>query len=167
MLVGKAHKFGDDISADIHIFDKHSIFSRKDGDDVLQSMADKMLERLDPDFRARRRRGDFIVAGRNFGALSMYDQSAAIVKAGGIAAVIARSFDDLFVRHAVNRGLLLIGCDTASIATGDELGLDIEAALVHCKAKRMTLPCRVPHPAVLAWHAEGGVISYLQRHGAF
>lgn len=167
MLAGKAHKFGDDISADIHIFDKHSIFARSAGGDPLKAMAEKMLSRLDPDFPARRRPGDFIVAGRNFGTLSMYDQSAAIVLAGGIAAVLAKSFDILFARHAINRGLLIIECDTEPFVTGDELALDLDQALVWRPADGLTVPCRVPQPTVRRWLAEGGVMGQLQRHGDF
>ncbi len=84
MLTGTAHKFGDDVNVDLHIFDKHNIFSRPAGDATNQALAETMLSKLDPDFQTRRRKGDFVVAGRNFGALSMYDQSATILKLGGL-----------------------------------------------------------------------------------
>lgn len=166
LLKGKAHRFGDDISADLHIFDKHTIFARDSGGSGIAAMAEKMLTALDPGFPARRRPGDFIVAGRNFGALSSYDQSAEIVKASGIAAVLAASFDDHFFRHAVNRGLLLVRCDTGAIRTGDDLEVDLAQGHVRVSGGA-TIPCEPPHPLVGAWQAEGGVIEFLRRHGDF
>jgi 3-isopropylmalate/(R)-2-methylmalate dehydratase small subunit len=95
----------------------------------------------------------------------VYDQSASIILAGGIQAVIAESFDVLFSRHAVNRGLLLVSCSTAGIETGDELQVDVESGLVRCVARGLEQPCRAPKPRVLEWLAEGGAIEYLRKHG--
>lgn len=167
MLIGKAHKFGDDIAADIHIFDKHNIFARKPSEDANREMATKMLSRLDPQFPKRCRPGDFIVAGRNFGMLSMYDQSAAIVRAAGIAAILAKSFDNLFARHAVNRGLVLVTCDTDGIETGDELHVDVEKAEVRCPFKGLCITSHVPHPVIRNWLSHGGVIEHLRAGGDF
>ncbi len=80
---------------------------------------------------------------------------------------MAISFDDLFVRHAVNRGLLLITCDTAKIQTSDKLTIDLEDATVKCHEKNLSLPCRVPGRTVQTWLKDGGVIEYLRLHGSF
>jgi len=51
------------------------------------------------------RRGDVVVAGRNFGAGSSREQAAAALHHLGVAAVLARSFAGLFYRNALNLGL--------------------------------------------------------------
>ena len=54
------------------------------------------------------RKGDIIVAGKNFGCGSSREQAPEIIKALGIQCVIAKSFARIFFRNSINNGLLLI-----------------------------------------------------------
>ena len=49
-----------------------------------------------------------IVAGKNFGCGSSREQAPEVIKALGIACIIAKSFARIFYRNALNNGLLLL-----------------------------------------------------------
>jgi 3-isopropylmalate dehydratase small subunit len=90
-----------------------------------------ILEALDPGFAQAVSPGDFIVAGLGFAGDATRRAVPAALKALGIAAAIARSFGDLFVRQALNLGLpALVVEETAAIKTGDHLRVDVEAHIV-------------------------------------
>ena len=113
-LKGKAHKFGDDINTDYIMSSRH----RTQSLDYVQ-LAEHLMEDIRPGFYSQVESGDFIVAGDNFGCGSSREYAPKIVKAGGIAAVIAKSFARIFYRNAINLGLPLIECDTDAISEGD------------------------------------------------
>ena len=64
----------------------------------IDALAAHCLEALRPDFATSVRRGDVIVAGRNFGAGSSREQAAEALKHLGLAAVVAQSFAGIFYR---------------------------------------------------------------------
>lgn len=76
---------------------------------------------------AQIKRGDIIVAGSNFGCGSSREQAPEVIKALGVACVIAKSYARIFYRNAVNNGLLLLEnnklCD--DVTEGDELCVTI------------------------------------------
>ena len=59
-------------------------------------------------YKRQIRKGDIIVAGKNFGCGSSREQAPEIIKALGIQCVIAKSFARIFFRNSINNGLLLI-----------------------------------------------------------
>lgn len=61
-FVGKAHKFGNDVNTDYVISGKYK-FKTLD----MKELAKHVMEDLDPDFYNKVEKGDFIVAGTNFG----------------------------------------------------------------------------------------------------
>jgi len=117
---GVAHKFGDDINTDYIIAGKYTKTLDYD------SLAAHLFEDIDPEFIAKVRPGDFIVAGSNFGCGSSREQAPIAIKHAGIAAVLAKSFARIFFRNAVNIGLPVIVCDTDRIAQGDRLRLSLQ-----------------------------------------
>ena len=76
-------------------------------------------------------KGDFVVAGKNFGLGSSREHAPTIIKLAGVNAVLAKSFARIFFRNAINIGLLLVECDTDKINAGDELEVDVKAGVVH------------------------------------
>lgn len=85
------------------------------------------------DFSRRAHEGDFIVAGRNFGAGSSRQQAVDCFISLGIRAVIAPSFGAIYFRNAVNSGFPVLRCrkidelvDKGRLVTGDELEVDLE-----------------------------------------
>ena len=66
------------------------------------------MEGLDDKFNEKCKKGDFIVAGKNFGCGSSREHAPIALKGVGVAAVIAESFARIFFRNSINNGLLLI-----------------------------------------------------------
>jgi diacylglycerol kinase family enzyme len=71
----------------------------------LPEFAKHVLEDADPDFASKMQKGDFVVAGNNFGLGSSREHAPQIIKIAGVGAVIAKSFARIFYRNAINIGL--------------------------------------------------------------
>jgi 3-isopropylmalate/(R)-2-methylmalate dehydratase small subunit len=104
---------GDDVSTD----DLAPGHTMKSGLDVI---AKHCLETVLPQFASQVKRGDVIVAGRNFGIGSSREQAAQALVHLGIRAVIAPSYSGLFFRNAFNVGLLLMTCSDANSLLKEE-----------------------------------------------
>ena len=91
----------------------------------LKEQATHCLEGLDPEFAARVKAGDILVAGRNFGAGSSTPAHTALMELG-IAAIIAESFGRLFFRSSISAGLLVTPCPgiLAFVNGGERIELD-------------------------------------------
>lgn len=99
---GKVWVLGDDIDTDIIIPTEY--LALKTIEDMKQYGFSPLRPELAPQIEA----GDIIVAGKNFGCGSSREQAPEIIKALGIACVVARSFARIFFRNSINNGLLLI-----------------------------------------------------------
>jgi len=159
---GKAFKFGDNISTD-HIAPGRLFHLRSN----LPEFAKHVLEDADPNFATQMQKGDFVVAGNNFGLGSSREHAPQIIKISGVSAVLAKSFARIFYRNAINIGLLAIECDTDKISAGDELELDIKNGYV----KNLTTAENIeftPLPDVMIKLLnDGGLIEHLKKHGDF
>ena len=159
---GKAFKFGDNISTD-HIAPGRLFHLRSN----LEEFAKHVLEDADETFASRMEKGDFVVAGNNFGLGSSREHAPQIIKIAGVRAVLAKSFARIFYRNAINIGLLLIECDTDGINAGDELDVDIKAGLV----KNLTQGTEInitPLPDVMIKLLDdGGLIEHIKKNGDF
>src|SRR5918996_757607 len=94
-----------------------------------KELAKHALEGLDPAFPGKVRKGDFLVAGSNFGCGSSREHAPIALSYAGIKAVLAPSFARIFYRNAIDGGYLLPIEVTEStvdkISDGDELEIDI------------------------------------------
>lgn len=116
----------DDINTDV-------IYPGKYTYEMLSSeeMAVHALEDYDPSFATNVRRGDIIIAGRNFGCGSSREQAVTCLKHAGIAAVVAVSFARLYYRNAINQALYVIECPEAvKYARADRGTLEHETAVL-------------------------------------
>ncbi len=159
---GKAFKFGDNISTD-HIAPGRLFHLRSN----LEEFAKHVLEDADETFASRMQKGDFVVAGNNFGLGSSREHAPQIIKIAGVRAVLAKSFARIFYRNAINIGLLLIECDTDKINAGDELEVDIKEGLVknltqNSEIKIMPLP-----DVMIKLLDDGGLIEHIRKNGDF
>jgi len=162
VLKGKAHVFGDNINTDYIISGKYK-FRTLDMDEL----ATHLMEDIDPGFASRIQKGDFIVAGRNFGCGSSREQAPLVIKHAGVPAVIAKSFARIFYRNAMNIGLFLFEADTAGISASDEIEIEVEKGRIVNLTKNAAVSA-APIPSFLIQiAAEGGVVEYLKRHGGF
>ena len=98
-VTGKAHKYGDHVDTDAIVAARYLNTSDPD------ELAAHWMQDVDPDFVKRVARGDFIVAGRNFGCGSSREHAPLAIKTAGVSGVIADSFARIFYRNALNIGL--------------------------------------------------------------
>jgi len=161
-LRGKTFKFGDNISTD-HIAPGRLFHLRSN----LPEFAKHVLEDADKEFASKVRKGDFIVAGNNFGLGSSREHAPQIIKIAGVGAVLAKSFARIFYRNAINIGLLLIECDTDKINAGDELEIDIKEGMVLDVTQNIKLPITPLPDVMIKLLKEGGLIEHIKLHGDF
>ncbi len=162
MLKGKAFKFGEGISTD-HIIPGRYAHLRSN----LPELARHVLEDADPTFASRVNRGDFIVAGGNFGLGSSREHAPLVIKMAGVSAILVKSVARIFFRNAINLGLPVLICDTDKIDDGDELEVDLVTGTVRDITSGSQLTSgRIPE-AMLRILEEGGLIPYIQKHGDF
>jgi 3-isopropylmalate dehydratase small subunit len=90
------------------------------------------MEDADPQFAKQVRKGDMIVAGRNFGCGSSREQAPLALKYVGVGAVVAGSFARIFFRNAINVGLPVVICPQAYklVKAGDELRIDLQQGTI-------------------------------------
>ena len=100
--LGKVFKFGDNVDTDVIIPARYLNSSDP------AELATHCMEDIDKDFVKNVKKGDIIVATKNFGCGSSREQAPEIIKALGIQCVIAKSFARIFFRNSINNGLLLI-----------------------------------------------------------
>ena len=162
MLKGKAFKFDDNISTD-HIVPGRLLHLRSN----LPELAKHTLEDADPTFAKRVQKGDFIVAGSNFGLGSSREHAPLVIKMLGVSAVLAKSMARIFFRNAINLGLPVLICDTRSINDGDELEIDLKPGRIKNLTNGAELSfSRLPE-IMLRILDEGGLVPYIKKHKDF
>lgn len=133
----------------------------------MKELAKYIFEDISPNFYKKIKRGDYIVAGKNFGCGSSREQAPWAIKEAGIAAILAKSFARIFFRNAFNIGLCVVQCDTSKIEDGDIIELDLEREMVinytkNKKIKTMSIP-----PLMQRFLRDGGIIEHFKKHGDF
>ena len=157
---GKVHRFGDDISTDVHL----SVKYRPPGTTLEELKRDAFRE-LDPDFSKNVQTGDVVVAGENFGLVSSRQDAAVVLRELGVSCVLARSFGHMFYRNAINSGLPVIACDTGAIRAGDEI--EVDPVKGEARAGDETIAFAPFPDGLWAMIEAGGLIPYLQEKGDF
>ena len=161
-LQGKGWKVGDDISTDL-IAPGRLYHLRSN----LEELAKHVLEDADPEFVKKISKGDFVVAGKNFGLGSSREHAPTIMKIAGISAVLAKSFARIFYRNAINIGLPPVQCDTDKIEEGDELEVDLEKGEVINRTTGIKLTFS-PFPSIMRKILDdGGLLSHIQKYKDF
>lgn len=160
-LKGIAHVYGDNIDTDRIIPGKYT----KTLD--LDSLAEHVLEDLDPEFSQKVKPGDILVAGKNFGTGSSREQAPLAIKAAGITAVVAKSFARIFYRNAINVGLPIVEVQKHTIEAGDLVNVDLEHGVVINETAGETYRA-VQMPQVMTdILKEDGLVNYLLKHGDY
>ena len=162
MLKGEAFKFGDNISTD-HIVPGRLLHLRSN----LPELAKHVLEDADPTFAQRVKKGDFVVAGKNFGLGSSREHAPLVIKMSGVSAILAKSVARIFFRNAINLGLPVLICDTDSINAGDELEIDLKLGKISNLTNGAELNFSPIPEIMLRILDEGGLIPYIKKHEDF
>jgi 3-isopropylmalate/(R)-2-methylmalate dehydratase small subunit len=156
-VAGKVLKYGDNINTDIISPPQYMELS-------IAEAAKHAMSAIDPDFAAKVRPGDVLVAGANFGSGSSRETSPLTLKYLGIGAIVAKFFARIFYRNAINLGIPVIECaETDKIGDGDLIEIDLGQGVVVNKTKNEQYACsRIP-PHILALIGEGGLVPYLKK----
>ena len=82
----------------------------KFGDCIDSGNIKGVMAGIDPEFHSKVKPGDFIVAGINFGMGSSAEDAPRSLRDAGIAAVLAESISNIYLRTLINLGLPAIEC---------------------------------------------------------
>lgn len=158
-LNGKVHKFGADVNTDVIMPARYlNVFEPGE-------LAKHCMEDIDPEFAARVKPGDIIIAATNFGCGSSREHAPLAIKACGVSCVIAQSFARIFFRNAINIGLPLLECLEAVNETeaGDVLVVDLSCGKIRNVSKKRTFGAK-PYPEfMMEIITAGGLIEYTKK----
>ncbi len=125
-MKGKAWKFGNNIDTDLIIPARYLTTSDP------AELAKYAMQDANPEWVDKMNKGDFIVAGDNFGCGSSREHAPIALKAAGVSAVIAKSFARIFYRNAINIGLPILESPEAAeeIKEGNEIEVDLASGTI-------------------------------------
>ena len=155
-MKGTAWKFGNDIDTDIILPGRYLIYTDE------ERLSQHCMEGLDAEFNEKCKKGDFIVAGRNFGCGSSREHAPIALKGVGISAVIAESFARIFYRNATNVGVPLLPGITQLVNDGEEIDVDMGKGII-TSANGESINFKKLPPFMLEILEQGGLIEYLKN----
>ena len=131
---GTVFKYGDNVDTDVIIPARYLNSSDP------AELATHCMEDIDTEFIKKVKKGDIIVARKNFGCGSSREHAPIAIKAAGVSCVIAETFARIFYRNAINIGLPIIECPEASqdIDNGDEVEIDFDTGVITNLTKNRT-----------------------------
>ena len=159
MIAAKVWRFGDDINTDLML--PGSVMAKSEADQAKAVFAANRPGWLD-----EMRKGDAIVAGRNFGMGSNRPASRSLRNIG-VSSLLAESINGLFFRNSVNFGFLALECPgcEAAFAEGDTAELDLDQWTVrNARTGAALKPLPIPD-RLLALMQGGGIYPVLERQG--
>ena len=131
---GLVFKYADNVDTDVIIPARYLNSSDP------KELATHAMEDIDKTFVERVKKGDIIVAGKNFGCGSSREHAPIAIKASGISCVIASTFARIFYRNAINIGLPIVECPEAAeaIEAGDTVKVDFDTGEITDETKGLT-----------------------------
>ena len=154
---GIVFKYGDNVDTDVIIPARYLNSSDP------AELATHCMEDIDKDFVKKVKKGDIMVATKNFGCGSSREHAPISIKASGVSCVIAETFARIFYRNAINIGLPVIVCKDLydHVQDQDEMELDLEAGTIVSGGQTFTctkLPAKMQ--SILD---QGGLIASLNK----
>jgi 3-isopropylmalate/(R)-2-methylmalate dehydratase small subunit len=156
---GFAHRYGNNVDTDVIIPARYLNTSSH------AELARHCMEDIDPDFAAKVKDGDLIVAGENFGCGSSREHAPIAIKASGVSCVIAKSFARIFYRNAINIGLPIMECVDAveAIKEGDLIAVDFDAGTIVNETQGASYQAEPFPPFILDIIRAGGLINSIKE----
>ena len=154
----KVWVYGDNINTDM-LFPGKYTYTCSTAEEVVPHL----LEDLDPSFSKNVKKGDVIVAGKNFGCGSSREQPVIGLKAVGVKAIIAKSFARIFYRASINQGLTLIESEdfVNSYSKNDKIEIDFENGLIYLNNNKFSFP-KLPKE-IMDIQNSGGLLEYTRK----
>ncbi|NYE19272.1 3-isopropylmalate dehydratase [Microbacterium immunditiarum] len=160
VFTGRARVFADDdINTD-------QIMPRRGFELPPEEQSALVLDSIRPGWAATVRSGDILVAGRRFGCGSSRPAPLVLARTG-IAAVVAESLGDIFLRNAVAYAVPVLEAPgvLGAVSEGDELDVDIARGAVTNLTTGSAVSATPLPPMLLDTIAAGGVHALLRRDG--
>lgn len=156
---GTVFKYGDNVDTDVIIPARYLNSSDP------KELAEHCMEDIDKDFVKRVKKGDIMVANKNFGCGSSREHAPIAIKAAGISCVIAETFARIFYRNAINIGLPIIECPEAAraIEAGDEVEIDFDSGVITDVTKGISYKGQAFPPFMQKIIAAEGLINYINN----
>lgn len=159
MSKGNVIKYGDNIDTDVIIPARYL----NTPDPAI--LAAHCMEDIDKTFVKRVKKGDIMIAGKNFGCGSSREHAPIAIKACGISWVIASSFARIFYRNAINIGLGIIECPEAAeeIMEEDEVFIDPVSGIIKNITQNREYDIMAFPPFIQEIMEEDGLINYVRK----
>ena len=156
---GTVFKYGDNVDTDVIIPARYLNSSDP------AELATHCMEDIDKDFIKNVKKGDIIVASKNFGCGSSREHAPIAIKAAGVSCVIAETFARIFYRNAINIGLPIIECPAASqgIDAGDEVEIDFDSGMIYNHTKNTQFQGQAFPEFMQKIIAAEGLINYINN----
>lgn len=156
---GKVFKYGDNVDTDVIIPARYLNSSDP------AELAQHCMEDIDKDFIKIVKKGDIIVANKNFGCGSSREHAPLALKTAGISCVIAETFARIFYRNSINIGLPIIECTEAAkaIEAGDEVEIDFDSGMIYDLTKKTEYQGQAFPPFMQKIIETEGLINYINK----
>ena len=156
---GIVFKFGDNVDTDVIIPARYLNSSDP------AELAAHCMEDIDKDFIKNVKKGDIIVADKNFGCGSSREHAPIAIKAAGVSCVIAETFARIFYRNAINIGLPIIECKEAAreIENGDEVSVNFDTGVITDITKNTTYQGQAFPEFMQKIIAAEGLVNYINQ----
>jgi 3-isopropylmalate/(R)-2-methylmalate dehydratase small subunit len=158
-IEGRVWKFGSDIDTDAIIPARY--LNQSDP----KELAKHVMEDERPEFFKEVKKGDILLADKNFGCGSSREHAPVALKAAGISCIVAKSFARIFYRNGLNLGLPLLESSEASkeIKEGDRVRVNLTSGEISDLTQKKKFRAK-PIPAFMQeLLRDGGLIRHLRK----
>ena len=154
---GLVFKYGDNVDTDVIIPARYLNSSDP------AELATHCMEDIDKDFVKNVKKGDIIVATKNFGCGSSREHAPIAIKAAGVSCVIAETFARIFYRNSINIGLPIVECPEAAkgIDAGDQVEVNFDTGVITNLTKGTTFQGQAFPEFMQKIIAAEGLVNYI------
>jgi len=156
LLMGRAWVFGDNVDTDQIIPAEYLVTMDN------KELALHAFEKAMPEFAKNVKRGDIVVAGRNFGCGSSREHAPRALMGTGVACVVAESFARIFFRNAINIGLPVIEVKLR-VKQGDIVTVKLRDGLAKNETAGSEAEFKKYPPFVMMLIEKGGLVPYTKE----
>ena len=153
---GRVFKYGDNVDTDVIIPARYLNVSTG------EELAKYCMIDIDKDFVNKVKKGDIIVANKNFGCGSSREHAPLAIKYAGVSCVIASTFARIFYRNAINIGMPILECDEAAkdIEADDEVSIDFSTGVITNITKNRTYQAQAFPEFIQKIMQQDGLVNY-------
>jgi len=160
-IEGRIWKFGSDVDTDAIIPARY--LNQSDP----KELAKHVMEEERPEFLGEVKKGDILLADKNFGCGSSREHAPLALKAAGVSCIIAKSFSRIFYRNSLNLGLPLLESPEASegIEDGDRVRVQLNTGEIFDLTQNRKFRANSIPAFMQDLLNNGGLIRHLRKRG--